>query len=219
MRGDGQAASLPQSRQVIDCNSKIDCRVEVKESGNLKDLAELLGEGREGLALMAEFEEEIPKHKLDGEAFARAIAIAKANARSPIGFARKCILRDLIDGKYDRPEKEPLNGRDLLREMEENGFDDDSDGYGYTRVDLWLQWYWEETPISIAEVRKVARGSFDYCIKHDMRRASSMIALFMKSRILNGYSRDHGAIREWSEKQIDGWKESDREWERFLESL
>lgn len=136
------------------------------------------------------FDLSLLKERLDGS---RISVIHKC------AFIERKIAPEIRNGDYDGKPKEarsPLSSKVLFQKLRELGVEDDSeDGYGYERVDYYLNAVWSLSEIPLEDIRRFTASMIVWIeAKAEWRKASKILQLCKMSKILGNWLDPEAAM-------------------------
>lgn len=191
---------------------------------SLNSIADFLGDERnpkaKGDALAYAKGELLKRPSIDGERLQSDLRLKAISVVYRFSYFAKCLIPDIQAGKYDsesKPEgtKKPLSSSRLFKKMRALGVEDDSgDGYGYERIDYYLNAVWMNSGIAIDEIHQFTAAMVVWIeARHEWRKASKIMELCRRSKILGNWLSPEDAmakaeadVKEDRElnKEIDG---------------
>lgn len=151
------------------------------------------------------FDISLLKERLDGS---RISVIYKC------AFIERRVVPEIKEGRFDgRPEERGfLSSRNLFRCLDRLGVEDDSpDGYGLERVDYYLNAVWRGSDITIQEIHDFTERMVVWIeARHEWRKASKVLELCRRSKILGAHMEPDKALDE-VEKDVMEDKEINKE--------
>lgn len=157
------------------------------------------------------------------------IALKKRLDGSRISIINKCafverkIVPEIRKGGYDIKPKErrlPLSSQNMFKKLKDLGVEDDSeDGFGYERVDYYLNAVWVNTEITIEEIHKFSEGMIVWIeAKREWRTATKVLKLCRMSKTLGAHMAPDEAM-ERVEREVAECKRLDEDLDWIMEGI
>lgn len=158
------------------------------------------------------------RSSVDAAAFGDRLELATIGAKDRYLFAERVLVPEIRAGKFDGKEKASggrrahLSSRNLFEALRTLKVKDDSeDGYGYERVDYYLNAVWANTGITLEEIHKFTAGMIVWIeAKPEWRAASKVLRLCQMSKTLGAHMGPEEAMGQ-VERDVAESKELDKE--------
>lgn len=154
------------------------------------------------------------KKRLDG---------SRISIISKCAFVERKIVPEIRKGDYDIKPKErrlPLSSQNMFKKLKDLGVEDDSeDGFGYERVDYYLNAVWADTEITIEEIHKFSEGMIVWIeAKKEWRTATKVLKLCGMSKTLGAHMAPDEAM-ERVEREVAECKQLDEDLDGIMEGI
>ena len=166
-------------REITECSSMVECFLLSTTEGNDKARARAVQSVAEALR---------KRQSIDCEALRTRLASASMTVRNGYYFVTNLLIPDIMAGRYDgKPEtKSLLSSKVLFEKLKKMNVEDDSDdGYGYERIDYYLNAVWMNSGITIEEIHQFTAAMVTWVeARAEWRKTSKIMELCRRSKIL-----------------------------------
>lgn len=181
---------------ISECSSMVECFLLSTTEGNSKAREKAIQSVAEALR---------KRKSIDCEALRTRLASASMTVRNGYYFVTNLLMPDIIAGRYDgKPEtKSLLSSKILFEKLKKMNVEDDSeDGYGYERIDYYLNAVWMNSEITIDEIHQFTASMVVWVeARAEWRKASKIMELCRRSKIL-GKRMDSAKASEMVEASV-----------------
>lgn len=164
---------------------------------------------------------------IDEEKLRDRLELATVGTRDRYLFAERFLIPEIRAGRYDgkggkasEGRRPFLSSRNMFEALRTLGVTDDSeDGFGYERVDYYLNAVWVNTEITIEEIHKFSEGMIVWIeAKKEWRTATKVLKLCGMSKTLGAHMAPEEAM-ERVEREVAECKRLEKEWDEMMEGL
>lgn len=192
---------------------------------SLEMIADFLGDERDDRSkrrTLDSIETELSRRgSIDPSKIQESLERGVITTRSTYSFVANILLPGIKSGKYDAEEKpkearSPLSSKVLFQKLKDLNVEDDSeDGYGYERVDYYLNAAWALSEVPLEDIRRFTASMIVWLeAKAEWRKASKILQLCRMSKILGNWLSPEAAMAK-----VESDVEEDKELNKEIDGL